>query len=131
MPRIDLYRKPQFIPDPVVQELTSILREAVSHRLSDGSLANDVTPNQVEVRVSDGHPLDDNTCDLAIDISAKTTDHRKGSCRRIVIELAEIMRAIVPHMVDNPPRPVDTWIELDLGDKTGQKIWGISNVPAN
>ncbi|MBI2985096.1 MAG: hypothetical protein HYY50_05765 [Candidatus Kerfeldbacteria bacterium] len=131
MPRIDLYRKPQFISDSVVRVITASLREAVARLLSDGTLENQLTPEQVEVRVSDGHLLDDNTCDVAIDISAKTSDGRKGTCRRIVIELAELMRKIVPPMVGDPPRVIDTWIELDLGDKTGRKIWSKEDLPAS
>lgn len=129
MPVVTLYRKPKFISDRVAQVLTASLREKVAELLSDGSLENQLSPNQVEVRVTDGHPLDDNTCDLAIDISAKTSDGRAGMKRRIVIELAELCRKIVPPIVDDPERHVETWIELDLGDKTGRKIWDNQGVP--
>ncbi|GEM_PF-2921573 len=131
MPLVNLYRKPQFITDAVVMILAAELREKVAELLSDGTLEHQLTRDEVEVRVTDGHPLDDNTCDIEIGISAKFSEGRKASHRRIVIELAEMARKIVPPMVGDSLRLVDTWIELDLGDKAGRKIWSKENLPPN
>ncbi len=123
MPKILLYRKPTFITDDMVGALTLILREEAAPLLSSPSAGEMITPMQIEVWVHDGHPLDDNTCDLSIEVQAGDVSGRGKTGPKIIKTLAEAVGHIVPHLVGNPLRSIDTWIELDLGQKYGRKIW--------
>lgn len=131
MPRIDLYRKPQLIDDRLVKLITPLLREEVAKLLHDGTLEGEVTPGNIRVLVQDAHPLDDNGCDLALNINAKWTAGRRDQHQQIVIDLAELLRKIVPPLVDSPARPIVAWIGLELNHIQGSRIWRKEDFPAS